>query len=301
MLLRSPHSVYAQNKTWLDRDSAIPEQNFTVLLVLSAINRDFQLAALKHSYPLKNLPAPVRSLLRPWFAVSIALHGILIYLPIPEAPPPPELVSLTELPPTVSIPLVVTPIASPSPTPAAPTPTPKLVIPPAPAPPRSIATPRSTSIATPRPAPVTPPTSAQSPTPAPAPIATPSPSPTPPTPTPTPTLSPTPTPTPSPTPSSEVPLVEGAIAGCLGSEQCWETPDTQWRSIARNLQQTLRGQGYELTEIPLSDDTGRRVYRLTKPDEPPQYLNLISTLQGTRYLFSEEQMTTEQLNEAAGS
>jgi hypothetical protein len=95
--------------------------------------------------------------------------------------------------------------------------------------------------------------------------------------------------------------VEGAQVGCHSSESCWQTSNTQWRSLATNLRETLQTQGYSLEEVPLDNDTGRRIYRVSKPDETPYYLNLISTQEGTVYFLTAQPMTPEALNQVAGS
>jgi hypothetical protein len=95
--------------------------------------------------------------------------------------------------------------------------------------------------------------------------------------------------------------VEGAQAGCHASESCWQTADTQWRSLATSLRQTLQMQGYSLEELPLDEDTGRRIYRVSKPNEIPYYLNLVSTREGTVYFLTEQPMTAEALNQVSGS
>lgn len=60
---------------------------------------------MSHSYPLKNLPTPLQLLIRPMLLLSLGLHGLLIFLPMPssqEAVPPKaeeeKLVNLTQLP-----------------------------------------------------------------------------------------------------------------------------------------------------------------------------------------------------------
>jgi len=97
---------------------------------------------------------------------------------------------------------------------------------------------------------------------------------------------------------AEFPQVEGSQAGCNGLLGCWQTPETQWRDVSSNLEQRLEAQGYEVEALDLEDDTGRRVYEVSKDGETKYYLNLLSTKQGTVYLLTKEQLTLEELNSA---
>ena len=98
---------------------------------------------------------------------------------------------------------------------------------------------------------------------------------------------------------AEFPHVEGAQAGCNGLTDCWQTPETQWRDVSSNLEQKLEAQGYEVKALDLEDDTGRRVYKVSKDGEIKYYLNVLSTQRGTVYKFSKELLTREELNQAA--
>ncbi|MGB5899487.1 MAG: hypothetical protein WBG66_14935, partial [Geitlerinemataceae cyanobacterium] len=75
----------------------------------------------------------------------------------------------------------------------------------------------------------------------------------------------------------------------------------QWRSIAGNLLENLQNDGYEAEPLDIATDTGMRVYRISKTGETPYYLHIVSSLQGTRYVKSPEQMTTEALRQLANS
>ena len=258
----------------------------------------------------KNLPGPLRLLLRPWVIVSVGLHVVVLLLPLPnrstsEMPISEEPVRITQLPVSAS-PTVPSPVAVPSP-PVSPSPTVQ-------------ATP-----AVPRPAaPVmTRPTAPPPASPTPSPQALPSPTPqtnsSPPSPTPSPQSSsdseqpsPTASPTPSPTPSpeaitsfaAEIPHAAiGGEPGCGGQENCWQTQDTQWRSVARELEQELENKGYEVESQTDDEVPGFRVYEVSKDGET-EYLNLLSTLQGTFYVLADQPMTRdelEQLTEAPNS
>ena len=98
---------------------------------------------------------------------------------------------------------------------------------------------------------------------------------------------------------ADFPHYEGAQPGCNGLFGCWQIPETQWRSVSRNLIENLEAQGYEVEPLDLEDDTGRRVYKVSKSDEIKYYLNLLSTDQGTVYRLSQEPLSREELNQAA--
>jgi hypothetical protein len=98
---------------------------------------------------------------------------------------------------------------------------------------------------------------------------------------------------------AEFPQIEGAQAGCNGLLGCWQTPETQWRDVSSNLEQELEAKGYQVKALDLEDDTGRRVYEVSKAGEIKYYLNVLSTNRGTVYKISQEPLTREQLNQAA--
>ncbi|NEQ28103.1 MAG: hypothetical protein F6K28_55770 [Microcoleus sp. SIO2G3] len=265
-------------------------------------------------YPrfLKNLPAPVQMLIRPMWFLSIGLHGLLLLIPIPPQPEPEpasnpkkKAVKVTQLPPPPS-----PPSPQPSPSLQLPKPSPRMqpTLPPPVKPfPRLRQTPplivqRSPRVQPPQPSPVveqstptpTPstPVTSSAPTPSstPTPLATPSPSPTP---------SAEPTPSPSPDePFADFPHVDGVQPGCNNSLSCWQTTETQWRTVSENLKQNLEAQGYVVKKLELADDTGRTAYQVSKDGETKYYLNLLSTKQGTVYLLTKEQLTPEELNSA---
>jgi hypothetical protein len=86
--------------------------------------------------------------------------------------------------------------------------------------------------------------------------------------------------------------------GCNNSLSCWQTAETQWRSVSENLKQNLEAQGYVVEKLELADDTGRSAYQVSKDGETKYYLNLLSTKQGTVYLLTKEQLTPEELDSA---
>lgn len=266
---------------------------------------------------MKDLPAqkkiPVR-LLRPWLYLSLGLHGLLALLPLLSSSAPTlEAVETTEAVKIVEIPSLPTPRVAASPVPV---PSLKPAIPPGSVQPQPVVPPRLSEAPskpsnpidrpTPRmvlPAPSTSPVPSPIPSIAPSPAANSAASPSPtPAATPDPIASPSADPNPTPAdPYATFPHIAGANA-CADREQCRRSPDTQWRSLSRTLQQDLLSRGYELAEMPLADDTGRKVYRVSKAGEAPYYLNLISSLQGgSVYVLTQEPMTSEEMEQAAQS
>lgn len=211
---------------------------------------------------------------------SLAAHGVLLALVIPdsdpapplaedlaETPPPLDDVTLTVLPPTVEAPPAVAP-----------------------------AEPRPTTTAAPPPAPP------QAPA-APAPAAQPQPSPQPLAETPEPAVTPPPAPAVEPPAPpalyANFPHLDGAQAACEGLADCWRSPvSSSWRSAAGDLQARLESQGYTVSNITgevLSIDSGVRVYAVSKPGEPEYYLNLVSVREGVLYTMTAEPMTSDQV------
>ncbi|MBF2083829.1 hypothetical protein [Thermoleptolyngbya sp. C42_A2020_037] len=274
----------------------------------------------------RDMPALMQVLFRPWLLMSLVLHAGLLVLPLlpgdsgaepsqslesdNSAPDPPEL-SVTLSPTPAMAPAATLPVTPPSPSPiATPTPLPR---------PERVVVPRPTTVPRPpapvrlpAPAPTQPPTPSPQPTPTPVaspapPAASPAPTATP-TPTPSPTLVPMPSPatalpevqeSPSPIPYATFPHPDGARNDCGGFLNCWRLSDTDGRpvrAIARDLQATLQTQGYQTQQLEPADDTGSSLYRVTPPDEPPYYVNVISTFnQGTVYLLTDEPMTAAEI------
>lgn len=241
----------------------------------------------------KNLPAPVQPLIRPWLLVSLLLHGMVLTLPLlSEAPPEvpePDRISLTPMPTVATSPRLPRPVASSSPSSVA---TPSPAPPPLVAPPSPVTVRRSPPPAVlPQPAATPTPSLQPSPGRSPAPQAT---------------LAPLPVDSPSPevpeTAWADFPHGEGTVT-CEGQDNCWQTPETQWRSLAHTFQQTLQSQGYvleDITEQQLSSITGRRIYAVKKDGETQYFLNVVSTPQGTRYVNSEEPLSEAELNQLSG-
>jgi len=261
-------------------------------------------------YFWKQFSFPVQWL-RPWMLVSLALHAVVLSAPLlPSAtlPEPEETVTMVPIPQLPPASVVPNP-----PVPNPPVPSSSITVPaaqaiqaPAQRPtPKSVLPPQLPIVV--RPArtavpPVLPTNSLPAPTPAPAAIAPSIPAAVV---SPSPTLSPSPTPAiSSPTPEAtppyaNVPHVAGTTAGCGGRENCWQSADTQWRAIARRLEQDLQTQGYAVSPVDLETETGVRVYRVSKTGTLDYYLNLISTFQGTVYLMSKQPMTAEEIRAEA--
>jgi hypothetical protein len=94
--------------------------------------------------------------------------------------------------------------------------------------------------------------------------------------------------------------IEGAEQGCSGSQDCWQVEETQWRSIADNLEERLQADGYAVTQLDLEDDTGLRVYEVIKQGNPKYYLHLLSTSHGTVYLVKSKLLSREEFQQMAG-
>ncbi|MDX2215197.1 MAG: hypothetical protein SFY66_18060 [Oculatellaceae cyanobacterium bins.114] len=235
--------------------------------------------------------------------MALVLHGVLFAVPLPESD---DAVITEELDNPVDpvddvdgVRLVMPPAPASS--------VPRLPIAPTPV---AIATPSITPSASPLPVrPAAPPPVSE-------PVAS-EPVVSPPDPTPTPQASVSPTPInpeqdlttpaqPLPEPTSalpdtaDFPHMTGAQPSCGGQSGCWQIADTQWRAIARTFEQDLQDRGYDIDQLQLADDTGLRVYAVSKAGEVSYYLNLLSTLQGTLYILSDQPLSREALSEMAG-
>lgn len=252
----------------------------------------------------KTLPPAVRSGPAPWLAIALGLHSLLLFLPIwpaqkatdpgdrPVASEAGETrIQVTELPvaalrpPALAVPAI--PPTAPPRAAIAPPPLPVQVPPPLPA----AAPPAVRPVAAPRPpVPVSSPV-ARPPVPSPSPVAQATPS-------------PTPTPTPEETPASPSVFPQNfhpsdAQPGCDRDRQnCWQTAETRWRSVALNFEQTLEQRGYEVQPLDdLDQDTGVRMFRISKDGNAQYYLTVVSTLAGTRYAHSEQRLSLEEINQ----
>ena len=249
---------------------------------------------------LKNLPGSVKTLIRPMWWLSMAMHGLLLMLPIASEPQAKSSVKKQE---SVKITQLPTP-PSPKPSPVIPVPKPTTVVqqnpipasPPLQTPPARL----NPIIEAPQPSPIVQqnfasptPTPVASPTPTPTPVATPAPTPVA-TPTPTPVASPTPTPTDL---VAGVPNLENAQKSCNGF--CWQIPGISFRTVSEDYKKKFEAQGYVFDKQEIEDDTGRSVYKISK-DGKTQYFNVLSTDNGgTVYLITERELTREELAQKA--
>lgn len=94
------------------------------------------------------------------------------------------------------------------------------------------------------------------------------------------------------------PNLPSAQPGCGGLEGCWQVDNSQWRSVAGNLEQQLAAAGYSVQQLNVEEDTGFRVYQISKNGKV-QYLHLLSTLKGTVYLLKPEQLSQRELQQEA--
>ncbi len=249
----------------------------------------------------KNLPAPVRMLVRPMLLLALGLHVLILLLPLPSEPEPEPEPEPELLPEEQTIKVVPAPnraIAPPTPTPKpaapAPTATPAPAQP-APSPPRS--QPASPPIVTSPPPPVSDrPAPATSPSPS-EPEGVPSPA----------AIDLTPPPPELTSPAAEVtgafdefPNPEGVVAGCLGLNECQQAEGVRLTRLVQDLQAALARQGYAVTALDLDSDQGRRVFEVTKGDEK-RYLNLFSTPEGAVYLLAKQILTLAEVQAMAAS
>ncbi len=254
---------------------------------------------MNQSYSLKNLPAPLQFWIRPMLLISLALHGLLLGIPISSEKKPtptkkePEKVKITQLPTKSSVPAPKTtpsatvPKPKPSPVVASPIrPRSQPIRPPVldipPVAPQSKVLPRPQAQPTPeqkKPSP----TLAQTP-PSPTAVETPPPS----------------TPTPAPTPDSTVkdpnadfpiyPNAERGSVGLLAGEI-----DKAARHTTDGLAQVVAFYNKELptrkfNAKPLTDEAELKVYEVSKEGSTPQYLHLIDKDGKTVILLASQQV-----------
>jgi hypothetical protein len=94
-----------------------------------------------------------------------------------------------------------------------------------------------------------------------------------------------------PSPYGDFPHLEGAEAACADQPDCWQVPVASWRSGAGDLQSRLEALGYSLSNVTgevLGVETGVRVYAVSKADQQPYYLNLVSSGGGLLYTMTEQ-------------
>lgn len=115
-------------------------------------------------------------------------------------------------------------------------------------------------------------------------------------------------PSPPPVTPKAQPNLENAVAdfsqsakaqpGCGTGEDCWQVEDTQWRTVASKLTQTLELKGYQVGKLDdLDDDTGMGIYRVVATNGEKTFLHLLLTDRGTVYVLDPKQLTREQLEQ----
>ncbi|NEQ24375.1 MAG: hypothetical protein F6K28_35715 [Microcoleus sp. SIO2G3] len=251
---------------------------------------------MNQPYFLKNLPAPLQPWVRPMLIASIALHGLLLAVPMPSKPKPeapkkePEKVKITQIP--------VTPPA-PKPT-VRPSPRPSPLV-------RQSPRPKPTPIR--RPSTIPPITQARTiprPQPQPSPQQTPQQTPSPTAQqTPPPTPEQTPSPAPEQSPNSEVqnpfadfPFPNNAEIGSLGLLS-GET-DKSARNTADDIDQVVSFYNSQLppkkfTASSVTDEPELKVYQVNKEGGDSQFLHLISKEGKTVIVLASQPIPKEDL------
>lgn len=230
----------------------------------------------------KPMGQPLRWIIRPMLLLSLALHGLLVFFPMP--PSEDDLSELDEVSIQVTtLPAPLNPPADLSPENPIPPDAPDEEPPPptsAPAPPSPRVTPRPTTSAPPSettPPPTTPPSTAQSPPPAP--------------------VEPPP-PTHEPLPFSSFPHLANAEAGCYGLPNCRQIDGSNFRQAGTRLIDQLTAQGYDVRSRDDLEDSGLKVYEVTK-DNTTRYLSLLQPdLSVAVYVLAAEPVTTAELQAA---
>ncbi|WP_421658766.1 hypothetical protein [Leptothermofonsia sp. ETS-13] len=96
--------------------------------------------------------------------------------------------------------------------------------------------------------------------------------------------------------------VAGAVPGCSNSKgDCWQVNETQWRSVAGNLEQQFEQQGYRVDKLDdLEDEEGMGIYEVSKPGAPTHYLHFLLTDRGTVYLLDSKRLSRGELEREIG-
>ncbi len=237
------------------------------------------------SYPLKNLPAPLQTLIRPMLLISLAAHGLLLSIPLPSnvkpVPPPKEKpVRITQLSNSPKQPIVTLPKASPKIIQLS-----KLI--------QKVAlSNRQLVLPYPRPRVVPPQLQTALQRPIPTPSVRPS------------TVSsattaPSPTPSNSPSnpnnPFADFPHYQPSTPGCFNLPSCYQT-NVALDGLAAYFDKQLP---VKYAVKPGVSEPNRKVYQLSKGGVT-KYLNLIliDQQQGTAYVLADQAMTPDQLKKA---
>lgn len=100
-------------------------------------------------------------------------------------------------------------------------------------------------------------------------------------------------------PFANFPDLAGAQAGCFGSENCRQVSNgIPFRNAAQTLEQQMVSQGYQVSERDDLSDTGQKIYQLKAQDGAMRYLSVLSSAVGTTiYLLSPEPITLGDLQQ----
>ena len=229
---------------------------------------------------IKNLPAPLQTLIRPMLMLSLALHGFLLFIPLSskskDTPTTQEKrVRITQLP--ASAPKQPATRTSPIPSPkVAQTPQQVRMTPP---------TTRQLVVPSPRPQTVTSPKPVQTASPKPTPTPSPSPS----------AAAPSPTPATSSDPFADFPHYQPNTPGCFGLASCYKT-GVALGNVSKYFDQQLPAK-YKVEPGPT--EPGRKVYQLSKGGKT-QFLSLIFTDEqdGTVYVLADAPRSVDDLKQA---
>lgn len=246
---------------------------------------------------LKSVPTHLRWLIQPALFVSLLLHSLVLVTPIPkrltvdqatqeQASKPDQSVKVVQSPPSSPL---ATPRASVVPTPKpVPVATPKLSRP-APLSARSkTQIPSTRSAAQPALRPSSP--SAARPQGVPSPSAPPPPAPLVVAAVPSPDLVPPPN-----LPFGDVPLLAGAEAGCYGIGTCYGLSGVDFRAAGQTLETQFEAQGYTVEAREDLEETGRKIYAITKNGKT-RYLNVMSNdLSNAVYVITPQPSSLEEL------
>ena len=221
---------------------------------------------MAQSYPLKNLPAPVRLLIRPMLLISLGLHGLLLFLPMSSDKNPvlakkEQAVKITQLPPSAK------PASKPASQPSTkPRPStrqaitvnrPRAIV----AARQPVETRQSNSAAKQanRPVAVQPTTTAG-----------------------------------TNTPFADFPHYPGAKPGCFGKDSCRQAA-APLDQVASYFTKELPAKKYEIQ--PDADEAERKVYQVSKAGTV-QYLNLFANEGGAAYVLSDKPLQLTDIKKA---
>ncbi|MEA5464578.1 hypothetical protein [Leptothoe sp. PORK10 BA2] len=102
--------------------------------------------------------------------------------------------------------------------------------------------------------------------------------------------------------SSDFPHIAGSLSGCYGLENCRRTEGENYTNVLDNLSKSLEAQGYELTPYDGNDDSdvrNHRIYEMRLPNDPQagvKYLNVFGDgLKAAIYIITPHVITQAEL------